>query len=257
MHGAASRKHHGRDRRGTHADSVSTAEIESTASSSERVARRLTKTGTNVAVRIPPSTRSCTMFGVLLARLNESDKVRVPEGVDGDEDPQETGDAREQRADRDVGGRRAETGPARRLRACSAAREAPERRAPAIPRPDRPAPGFDPGQAGRGRDSRQGAGQAPSIDRPMASAAVGGLPPAPHEAGSGTVPGAGSWRWPGHARRVRRRRRRKRGPQPPEEQERTGSDGQPDRDSRDRRGADGGLLARQARGRRSARAVAS
>jgi hypothetical protein len=57
---------------------VNTAEIDSTASCSERVARRETNTGTNVAVRTPPSTRSCTMFGVLLARLNESERVEYP-----------------------------------------------------------------------------------------------------------------------------------------------------------------------------------
>ena len=61
-----------------HAESVRTAEMESTASSSERVARWLTKTGTNVAVRIPPNTRSWMMFGVLLARLNASDRFEYP-----------------------------------------------------------------------------------------------------------------------------------------------------------------------------------
>ena len=46
-----------------------TAEIPSQASSSEWVVSRPTKTGISVAESTPPSTKSKTMFGVVLARL--------------------------------------------------------------------------------------------------------------------------------------------------------------------------------------------
>ena len=46
-----------------------TAEIASHASSSSRVARRATNTGMKVAERIPPSTRSWTMLGMVFDRL--------------------------------------------------------------------------------------------------------------------------------------------------------------------------------------------
>ena len=48
---------------------LTTAETASHASSSERVVRRSTNTGTNVADRIPPRTTSWTMLGIVLARL--------------------------------------------------------------------------------------------------------------------------------------------------------------------------------------------
>ncbi len=48
---------------------VTTAEIASQASSRLRVVSRVTKTGTKVAERTPPTTMSVMMFGVVLARL--------------------------------------------------------------------------------------------------------------------------------------------------------------------------------------------
>ena len=48
---------------------LTTAEMASHASSSARVVRRCTNTGTNVADRIPPRTMSWTMLGIVLARL--------------------------------------------------------------------------------------------------------------------------------------------------------------------------------------------
>jgi hypothetical protein len=57
-----------------------TAEIASQASSSSRVARRATKTGMNVAERIPPRTRSWTMLGIVFDRLKASagDALLIP-----------------------------------------------------------------------------------------------------------------------------------------------------------------------------------
>ena len=52
------------------------------------------------------------MFGVLLARLNESESVEYPSGVDRDEDAKQPGYSRDERAGCDVGGRRAQA-PAR------------------------------------------------------------------------------------------------------------------------------------------------
>ena len=51
---------------------VMTLEIDFHARRSPSSARRSTKTGMNVAEAIPPSTRSKSMFGTVLARLNES-----------------------------------------------------------------------------------------------------------------------------------------------------------------------------------------
>ncbi len=48
---------------------VTTAEMASQASSAGRVVRSETKTGTKVAARTPPMTRSVMMLGVVLARL--------------------------------------------------------------------------------------------------------------------------------------------------------------------------------------------
>ena len=53
---------------------VTTEEIDSQASRSLATARRSTKTGIKVAEATPPKTRSKTIFGTVLARLNASAK---------------------------------------------------------------------------------------------------------------------------------------------------------------------------------------
>ena len=122
-------------------------------------------------------------------------QVRVPEGVDRGEDPQQTRDSRQQRADGHVGGGGSETGPAAFARVNAPPPPGRLRR----PRTRRARSlvarhgASRPREAGGGRDSRQGAWQSPPIDRPMASAAVGGRSPSPHDAGSGTEPVPGSW----------------------------------------------------------------
>ena len=56
----------------TTTDAVMTLEIDFQARRSPSSASRSTKTGMNVAEAMPPSTRSKSMFGTVLARLNAS-----------------------------------------------------------------------------------------------------------------------------------------------------------------------------------------
>ena len=178
-------------------------------------------------------------------------QVRVPEGIDRDENAQKSGDARDEGPDplhrwsppRGPGvgwrPRRADPDSRRRTRIVASR-------------------GAYPGETRWRRYPRQGARQAPPVDRPMSSRCrtrsvafasrgrfrngarcrfmlfvtvmLAGAPPAPSQ----------------------------RGPQPPDEQEGPRSGSQPDRDSRDRRGTDGEFAAYQdeAPGRREKLAAA-
>ena len=172
-------------------------------------------------------------------------QVRVPEGVDGDENPQKAGDTRDERAGRYISSRRAEPSPRRPPGDLGAGVTGRPRRSPCVP---------GAGEPGRGGYPGQGARQAPPVDRPLFTEPVRAAPPAPHEAGSCTASVACTG--PPHAWPARRLPASCR-PQPPEEEEGGGADGQRDRDPRYRRGPDRQLCARQLRGARRATEAAA